>query len=79
MAATDSIREHMPVVGSCGNNLGTVDKVEGNSIKLTKQGSSDGQHHYIPTSWVSRVDDHVHLTKDCAAARAEWQSTPGGM
>jgi hypothetical protein len=31
-----NIREHMDVNGAYGNKLGTVDRVEGNSIKLTK-------------------------------------------
>ena len=71
---TKSIREHMDVFGSCGNKLGRVDRVEGGSIKLTKDSSNDGQHHFIPAEWVQRVDSHVHLSKDCGAARKEWQS-----
>lgn len=67
------IREHMDVIGSCGNKLGRVDHVEGSHIKLTKSDSPDGQHHLIPTSWVSRVDSHVHLSKDCGEAKREWQ------
>jgi hypothetical protein len=69
-----SIREHMDVYGSCGNKLGRVDHVQGNSIKLTKNDSPDGQHHFIPTSWVARVDDHVHLSKGCGEAKREWKS-----
>ncbi len=68
-----AIREHMDVLGSCGNKLGRVDHVQGNTIKLTRNGSSDGQHHFIPTSWVSRVDEHVHLNKTCIQAKQEWQ------
>ncbi|OWK40589.1 DUF2171 domain-containing protein [Fimbriiglobus ruber] len=67
------IREHMDVMGSCGNKLGTVDHVQGSSIKLTKSSSADGHHHLIPMSWVSRVDTHVHLNKNCGEAKKEWQ------
>ena len=67
------IREHMDVYGSCGKKLGKVDHVEGSHIKLTKNDSPDGQHHLIPTSWVSRVDSHVHLSKNCGEAQKEWQ------
>ncbi len=67
------IAEHMDVIGSCGNKLGKVDHVEGSYIKLTKNDSADGQHHLIPTSWVSRVDSHVHLSKNCGDAKREWQ------
>ncbi len=67
------IREHMDVYGSCGNKLGRVDHVEGNVIKLTKNDSPDGMHHLIPTSWVTRVDSHVHLSKNCGDAKREWK------
>jgi hypothetical protein len=73
-----SIREHMDVIGSCGNRLGRVDRVEGGSIKLTKDSSGDGQHHYVPMDWVARVDQHVHLNKDCGEAKREWGAAPIG-
>jgi hypothetical protein len=69
-----AIREHMDVIGSCGNKLGKVDHVEGGSIKLTRNDSPDGLHHFIPTSWVARVDDKVHLSKNCGEAKREWKS-----
>lgn len=72
MADTSKIAEHMPVYGSCGTKLGVVDHVQGDQIKLTRNDSPDGQHHLIPTAWVSRVDQHVYLSKDCEAARREW-------
>jgi hypothetical protein len=69
----NAVRERMDVVGSCGNKLGVVDRVEGDRIKLTKDDSPDGRHHFVPSSWVSNVDDRVHLNKDCGAAKREWQ------
>jgi hypothetical protein len=72
--STANIREHMDVVGSCGNKLGRVDHVEGSQIKLTKNDSPDGMHHLIPTSWVTQVDDQVHLSKSCGEAAREWQT-----
>lgn len=68
------IREHMDVVGSCGNTLGKVDHVEGDSIKLTRSDSADGRHHLIPMGWVTRVDTRVHLSKNCGEAKKEWQT-----
>jgi hypothetical protein len=74
MANKTDIREHMDVIGSCGHKLGTVDRVEGNSIKLAKNDpKAGGQHHLIPMDWVERVDEHVHLNKDCGAAMREWR------
>jgi hypothetical protein len=67
------IRPQMDVISSCGCNMGKVDHLEGNAIKLTKKDSTDGQHHFIPTNWVDRVDNHVHLRKDAEETRQEWQ------
>jgi hypothetical protein len=75
---TNEIREHMDVLGSCGNKLGVVDHVEGNSIKLTRNDSPDGQHHYIPMNWVTRVDNHVHLSRNCGEAKREWETSSAG-
>ena len=47
------IREHMPVVCSDNEQFGTVDHLQGDTIKLTKDQS--GQHHWIPTEWVRSV------------------------
>ena len=56
--ATD-IREHAEVVGSDGQHVGTVDRVEGSRIKLTKsdsQGAHAGHHHFIDLNLVKSVD-----------------------
>ena len=68
------IREHMPVVCSNNKQFGTVDKVEGDSIKLTKDQS--GQHHWIPMSWVNQVDDKVHVDRPGQQAMQEWMTSP---
>jgi hypothetical protein len=67
------IRQHMEVYASCGTRVGTVDHVEGDTIKLTRSDSPDGQHHRIPTSCVAKVHDHVHLNKDHREVQAQWQ------
>jgi hypothetical protein len=71
------IREHMEVVGSCGKRVGKVDRVEDLSIKLAKDAEgARGEHRYIPTAWVDRVDKHVHLSKPCKDVQEEWQAHP---
>jgi hypothetical protein len=35
MANTNDIREQMEVIASCGTCVGKVDRIEGNTIKLT--------------------------------------------
>ncbi|UVC13637.1 DUF2171 domain-containing protein [Mesorhizobium onobrychidis] len=44
MTDAASIREHMEVIGADGVHVGTVDKVEGQRIKLTKRDSGEGAH-----------------------------------
>lgn len=70
ISASD-IREHMKVVGADGQHVGTVDRVEGERIKLTKSDpAAGGQHHYIELSEVSKVkDDEVCLSSKAEEAR----------
>ncbi|TIM78261.1 MAG: DUF2171 domain-containing protein [Mesorhizobium sp.] len=60
MTDAASIREHMEVIGADGVHVGTVDKVEGQRIKLTKRDSGEGahrgHHHFIPLSLVAEVE-----------------------
>jgi hypothetical protein len=63
------IKEHMYVVGSDGQHVGTVDKVEGDRIKLTKRDSGDSQHHFLQKSLVTAVDGNtVKLSVKAAEA-----------
>lgn len=59
MADLRNIAEHMEVIGADGVHIGTVDKVEGDRIKLTKadSGSHESHHHYIPGGLVAAIDD----------------------
>jgi hypothetical protein len=82
MAATDDISEHMEVIGADGVHVGTVDKIEGDRIKLTKkdsgQGGHEGHHHYISTGLVAEVEgDKVRLSAnaDVAVTFEEEEST----
>lgn len=67
MTGTDGIREDMEVIGADGAHIGTVDRVEGDRIKLTKrdsgQGSHEGHHHYISIGLIATVEgDRVRLS-----------------
>jgi hypothetical protein len=53
------IQQGMPVICADGQQHGTVDRVEGQYIKLTRD--EQGQHHWLPLSSVDHVDEHVHL------------------
>ena len=71
MANLDEIKEDMIVVGSDGGHVGTVDKVEGDQIKLTKQDSPNGQHNFLSVDMVDSVDgNNVTISQTAEAARA---------
>lgn len=55
----ERIKAHMPIFCADGQQHGTVDHLDGDYIKLTKD--DGGQHHWLPLSAVDHVDQHVHL------------------
>jgi hypothetical protein len=68
------IKDHMPVVCSMESEFATVDHLDaGNTIKLTKD--EDGNHHWIPLAWVTRVDQHVHIDRPATQALQEWSTS----
>jgi hypothetical protein len=73
---TSQIREHMKVVGSDRQPVGTVDHVQGDEIKLTKNDpQAGGKHHYIPADWVEGIDGgEVRLKKSASDACNQWRS-----
>ena len=67
------IKEHMEVIGADGVHIGTVDRIEGNRIKLTKkdsgEGSHKGHHHFVEKGLVADVEgDKVRLSANAAVA-----------
>ena len=77
MVNPKNIKEHVEVLDSCEKHVGTVDAIEGNSIKLTKNDpEAGGEHHYIPLDWVASVGKVVRLMKSFDEVKQEWQTTP---
>lgn len=73
MTDLSQIREHMEVIGADGVHVGTVDKVEGDRIKLTKadsgEGSHEGHHHFISQGLVADIEgDRVRLSANADVA-----------
>ena len=73
MAGKEAIREHMDVIGADGVHVGTVDRVDGDRIKLTKadsgEGSHEGHHHFISIGLVADVEgDKVRLSANADVA-----------
>lgn len=69
MSDTSQIREHMEVIGADGVHVGTVDRIEGDRIKLTKKdsgaqiegatGAHENHHHYISTGLVAEIEGNT--------------------
>lgn len=81
MTDASQIKEHMEVIGADDVHVGTVDKVEGDRIKLTKkdsgaqiegaEGAHSGHHHFISLGLVAGVEgDKVRLSATAANAVA---------
>ncbi|BAK65590.1 MULTISPECIES: DUF2171 domain-containing protein [Sphingobium] len=71
MADLSQVREHMDIIGADGVHIGTVDKVEGDRIKMTKadSGSHGSHHHYLSGGLVAEIEgDQVRLSATGAAA-----------
>ncbi|MET0240568.1 MAG: DUF2171 domain-containing protein [Sphingobium sp.] len=58
------IKEHMEIADAGGRHVGVVDSVDGDTIKLTRSDSSDGQHHYFSFDAVDRIEDNRVYLKD---------------
>lgn len=77
MVEPSDIREHMAVIGADGVPVGTVDHVEGDRIKLTRDSSSagiagethGGHHHFISLGLVAGIEgDTVRLSANADVA-----------
>ncbi|ESW92795.1 MULTISPECIES: DUF2171 domain-containing protein [unclassified Mesorhizobium] len=83
MTDAAKIRERMEVIGADGVHVGTVDKVDGDRIKLTKRDSGEGahrgHHHFIPLSLVAEVEGQkvrLSANSDVAVTFEEEKSEP---
>lgn len=69
------VQEHAEVLGADGEKVGTVDHVQGDRIKLTKNDpGAGGHHHTIPSSWITSVEGgKVMLSKSATEAKTMWR------
>lgn len=52
----DQIQPHAEIVDDSGTMIGTVDRVEGDRIKLSRRDASDAEHHYVSLSQVAGIE-----------------------
>ena len=83
MSGFEDIREHMEVIGADGVHLGTVDRVEGDRIKLIRADSGIGheEHHpYVPRGLVAEVEgDRVRLSANADVAADLFEQEESGQ
>ena len=80
MADLSQVQPHMEIVGADDVHVGTVDKVEGDRIKLTKadSGSHRRHHHYISGGMVAGVEDGKVRLSATGANAALMEEEHGG-
>ena len=81
MTDLTKISEHMEVIGADGAHVGTVDKVEGDRIKLIKadSGSHAGHHHYVSGGLVATIEGNkVRLSANGDVAATLEEEKGGG-
>jgi hypothetical protein len=71
----DQIREHMEVVGNDDQHVGTIDRVAGDRIILTRSDpESGGVHHSLSCADIGRVEgDRVVLDLSAEEAKDRWR------
>ena len=83
MSGFEDVREHMEVIGADGVHLGTVDRVEGDRIKLIRADSGirhEEHHHYIPRGLVADVEgDKVRLSSNADVAADLFEQEESGQ
>ena len=74
MADVRSVREGMQVLGSDGGMVGAVAAVHGDHLHVRATPPIEGvEAHLVPSSWIARVDQHVHLDREAALVRDTWR------
>ena len=89
MTDASAIREHMEVIGADGAHLGTVDRIDGDRIKLTRkdspgaqmegaEGSHAGHHHYVSLGLVAGVEGNQVRLSATGANAVLFEEEEGG-
>lgn len=82
MIDAQKVKEHAEVIGADGVHVGTVDRVEGGRIKLTKrdggEGSHAGHHHFIPLDLVADVEGETVRLSANGAVAVSFEEEEGG-
>jgi len=75
-----TVREHMDVIGNDEEHVGTVDRIAGDRLILTKSDpDSGGVHHSISCTDIDRIEEN-RVILDCSAEQAKqrWRDESRG-
>ena len=74
------VREHMEVVGSDEQHVGTIDRVAGDRLILTKSDpEAGGAHHSLSCADIDRIEgERLILSVDADQARKRWRDESRG-
>lgn len=74
-ALLGQVREHMEVVGSDGEHVGTVDRTAGDRLILAKSDpDSGGAHHSLMCTSIDRIEgDKLFLDVSAEEAKRQWR------
>ena len=83
MSDINAIKERMEVIGADGVHIGTVDRIVGDRIKLTKkdsgEGSHKGHHHFISVGLVAEVEGNKVRLSANADVAVTFEEEEGGQ
>ena len=51
------IPEHAPVIGADGVPIGSVDRIEGRRLKITRKGALTGKKHYVDAGLIADLEN----------------------
>jgi hypothetical protein len=64
----------MQVLTTDGEVLGTVDRPADDGFLLRRMNAADGAAETVPSLWIHRIDEHVHLNRSGAEVITGWKS-----
>ena len=80
MFNSTNIKERMEIVGADGVHVGTVDRLEGDRLNLTRPNGAkprDARQHYLPAGLIASVTDNkVHLSANGNVTTKFDENTP---
>jgi hypothetical protein len=78
----DRVKKNMTIVGADGVRVGTVDRVTGGRIRLTKddsgEGRHEGHHHYIDLGLVADIEGQTVRLSATAATAVTFEEEASG-